>query len=283
MAINVSAWSIHRPLPAILTFILLGAAGLLGFHNLAVSRFPDIAFPGITVTVLLPGATPNQLETEVARKIEDSVASIPRINKLVSTVIEGVSTTYVEFKIGRDVNEALDEVRDAVTRVRSDLPQDIEEPIVQKITITGGSLMTYAVASETLGEDELSWFVDNEVSKALYAVNGVGQVRRSGGVDREVRIDLRPGVLNAYGLTAGQVSDQIARSQLERSGGRATIGQGEQAIRAVGTVTNAAQLTAFPILLPDGRQLPLSALAEIRDGHEERRHAHRGFQRDRCR
>ena len=271
MAINVSAWSINRPLPAILTFILLGAAGLIGFDQLAVSRFPDIAFPGITVTVLLPGATPNQLETEVSRKIEDSVASLPQINKLISTVVEGASTTYIEFKIGRDVSEALDEVRDAVTRVRSDLPQDIEEPIIQKITITGGSLLTYAVSSDSLGESELSWFVDDEVSKALYSVNGVGQVRRSGGVQREVRVDLRPGVLNAYGLTAGQISDQIARSQLERSGGRATIGHGEQAIRAVGTVAIAQDLNQFPIVLPDGRQLPLSALAEIRDAHAERR------------
>ncbi len=271
MAINVSAWSIHRPLPAILIFILLAAAGLIGFHKLAVSRFPDIAFPGVTVQVILPGATPNQLETEVTRKIEDSVASLPQINKLISTVIEGVSTTYIEFRIGRDVNEALDEVRDAVTRVRSDLPQEVEEPIVQKITITGGSLLTYAVASDSMGEDELSWFVDNEVSKSLYAVNGVGQVRRSGGVDREVRVDLRPGVLNAYGLTAAQVSDQLARSQLERSGGRATIGTGEQAIRAVGTVAIAQDLNIFPIVLPSGEQVPLQALAEIRDAHAERK------------
>jgi multidrug efflux pump subunit AcrB len=270
MAINVSAWSINRPLPAILTFILLGIAGLVGFHQLAVSRFPDIAFPGVVVTVLLPGATPNQLEAEVTRKIEDSVASIPEINKLISTVVEGASTTYIEFKIGRDVNEALDDVRDAVTRVRSDLPQEVEEPIVQKITI-GGTLLSYAVASDSMGEDELSWFVDNEVSKVLYAVNGVGEVRRSGGIEREVRVDLRPGVLNAYGITAGQVSDQLARSQLERSGGRATIGQGEQAIRAVGTVANAQDLNLFPIVLPDGRQVPLQALAEIRDAHAERR------------
>ncbi|MEO8671975.1 MAG: efflux RND transporter permease subunit [Tahibacter sp.] len=271
MAINVSAWSIHRPLPAILAFILLGMAGLLGFHKLAVSRFPDIAFPGITVTVLLPGATPNQLETEVSRKIEDSVASLAQINKLVSTVVEGVSTTYIEFKIGRNVNEALDEVRDSVTRIRSDLPQEIEEPIVQKITLTGGTLVTYAVSSDNLGEDELSWFVDNDVSKALYSVNGVGKVKRSGGIDREVRIDLRPGVLNAYGITANQVSDQLARSQLERSGGHTTMGTGEQAIRAVGTVASAQDLAQFPIVLPDGKQVPLQALAEIRDAHAERR------------
>jgi multidrug efflux pump subunit AcrB len=268
---NFSAWSINRPLPAILAFILLGIVGLVGFQQLAVSRFPDIAFPGITVTVVQPSATPAQLETEVTRKIEDSIATLPGIKNLVSTVVEGSSTTFVEFRIGKDLNEALDEVRDAVTRVRTDLPQDVEEPIVAKIDVVGGTLVTYAVASDAMAEDELSWFVDNDVTKAMFGVPGVGQVTRSGGIEREVQVDLRPGVLQAYGLTAGQVSQQLAASQLERSGGRATWGSSEQAIRAVGTVGSAQDLRAFPIRLPDGRQLPLSALAEVRDGHEERR------------
>ncbi|MFY2762782.1 efflux RND transporter permease subunit [Arenimonas sp. MALMAid1274] len=268
---NFSAWSINRPLPAILLFILLTIVGLFGYQQLAVSRFPDVSYPGVTVTVALPGATPSQLETEVTRKIEDSVASLADINKLVSTVTEGVSTTFVEFRIGKDLNESLDEVRDAVTRVRADLPGDIEEPIVAKIEIVGGTLVTYAVSSDTLGEDELSWFVDNEVNKKLFSVRGVGSVVRSGGITREVQVDLRPGVLAAYGLTAGDVSNQLARSQLERSGGRATQGSSEQAIRAVGTVDSAAMLRQFPIVLPDGRQLPLSSLAEVTDGHAERR------------
>ncbi|KFN45537.1 efflux RND transporter permease subunit [Arenimonas metalli] len=268
---NFSAWSINRPLPAILLFILLTLVGLFGFRQLAVSRFPDVSYPGVTVTVALPGATPSQLETEVTRKVEDSVASLPGINKLLSTVTEGASTTFVEFRIGKPLDEALDEVRDAVTRIRGDLPGDIEEPVVAKIEIVGGTLVTYAVSSDTLGEDELSWFVDNEVTKKLFSVRGVGTVVRSGGITREVQVDLKPGVLAAYGLTAGDVSAQLARSQLERSGGRATQGSSEQAIRAVGTVDSAQTLEQFPIVLPDGSQLPLSALATITDGHAERR------------
>jgi multidrug efflux pump subunit AcrB len=271
MAINFSAWSINRPLPAILAFLLLGIVGIVGFRQLAVSRFPDIAFPGVTVTVVMPGATPAQLETEVTRKIEDSIASLPGIKNLVSTVVEGSSVTFVEFRIGKDLGEALDEVRDSVTRVRTDLPQEIEEPVVAKIDVVGGTLLTYAVSSDGMGEDELSWFVDNDVAKAMFSVPGVGQVTRAGGIDREVQVDLRPGVLAAYGITAGQVSQQLAASQLERSGGRATLGSGEQAIRAVGTVQAAGDLQQFPIRLPDGSQLPLSALADVRDGHEERR------------
>ncbi|HLU13335.1 MAG TPA: efflux RND transporter permease subunit [Arenimonas sp.] len=271
MAINFSAWSINRPLPAILAFILLGIVGLAGFHQLPVSRFPDIAYPGITVTVNQPSATPAQLETEVTRKIEDSIATLPGIKYLVSTVTEGQSATFVEFRIGKDLNEALDEVRDAVTRVRTDLPQDVEEPVVAKVDVVGGTLVTYAVASDRMDETELSWFVDNEVTKAMFGVPGVGQVTRAGGVDREVQVDLRLGALEAYGLTAGQVSQQLALSQVERSGGRATLGSGEQAVRAVGTVSNAQQLRDFPIRLPDGGQVPLSALANVHDGHDERR------------
>ncbi|GGA87203.1 ACR family transporter [Arenimonas soli] len=268
---NFSAWSINRPLPAILLFILLTLVGLFGFQQLAVSRFPDVSFPGVTVTVVLPGATPSQLETEVTRKVEDSVASLADINKLVSTVTEGSSTTFVEFRIGKDISNALDEVRDAVARIRADLPGDIEDPVVARIEIVGGTLVTYAVASDSLGEDELSWFVDNEVTKKLFSVRGVGTVVRSGGIDREVQVDLRPGVLAAYGITAGDVSAQLARSQLERSGGRATQGSSEQAIRAVGTVDSAQMLEQFPIVLPDGSQLPLVALATVTDGHAERR------------
>ncbi|MFA5683923.1 MAG: efflux RND transporter permease subunit [Lysobacteraceae bacterium] len=273
MAINFSAWSIHRPLPSILAFILLTAVGLVGFQYLAVSRFPDIAYPGVTVTVNLPGATPGQLETEATRRIEDAIATLPKVKKIISVVVEGSSTTFVEFSLDKDLNEALDDVRDAVTRVRTDLPADIEEPIVAKIEVTGGTLLTYVVASDTLGEAELSWFVDNEVAKALYAVSGVGRVARSGGIEREVRVDLHADALATHGLSAGHVSRQLAASQGEFSAGRATQGSGEQAIRALGTVSSPQQLEQFPIMLSDGSQVPLAAMADIVDGHAPRRQA----------
>jgi len=266
---NVSSWSIHRPLPAILLFVMLCLAGLFGFDRLAISRFPDIAFPMVAVTVTLPGATPGQLETEVTRKVEDSVASLRDVKRIVSSVNEGVSTTLIEFRLERELNEALDDVRDSVTRIRSDLPVEIEEPIVQKIEITGGSMLTYTVASDSLGVEELSWFVDNDVTRALYGVRGVGSVKRLGGLDREIRVDLKPESLLAYGVTAGEVSGQLARIQVERPGGRANWTGSEQAIRTVGTVKDAEALRAFPIALADGRQVRLGELAEVRDGAAE--------------
>ncbi|HEV2606379.1 MAG TPA: efflux RND transporter permease subunit, partial [Xanthomonadaceae bacterium] len=156
---NFSAWAIKRPLPALMIFFVLCVAGLWGFHKLPIARFPDVTFPMVTVTIALPGASPSQLETEVTRKVEDSVATINGIKRVFSNVNEGLSTTNIEFVLETDLPTALNEVRDAVTRTRSDLPQDIQEPVIAKVNI-GGSLMTYAVASNKRSTDELSWFVD---------------------------------------------------------------------------------------------------------------------------
>lgn len=262
---NFSAWAIKRPLPALMLFFALCVAGLWGFHKLPVARFPDIAFPMTTVTVSWPGAAPGQLEAEVTRRIEDSVATIPNVKRLMSTVSEGQSSTAIEFYLETDLATALDDTRDAVTKVRSELPQDILEPVVSKVDI-GGSLMTYAVVAPKLGADELSWFVDREVSKAVYGVPGVTNVVRVGGVDRQVRVDLEPNALQAYGVTAGDVSRQLALIQVERAGGRTELDGGEQMLRTLGTVVGVDDLHNYSISLPDGRAVRLSALARISDG-----------------
>jgi len=262
---NISTWAIQRPLPAIMVFFVLCVAGLWGFHQLPVARFPDIAFPMTTVTITQPGASPSQLETEVTRRIEDSVATIPGIKRVISSVNEGVSTTTIEFLLETDLATALDDTRDAVTRIRTDLPQDIQEPVVSKVDI-GGSLMTYAVVAPNMPSDELSWFVDREVSKAMYGVPGVAVVKRVGGIERQARVDLDPNALQAFGVTAGDVSQQLARIQVERAGGKAELDGSQQVIRTVGTVADVDALRDFSISLPDGRSVRLSAVAKITDG-----------------
>ncbi len=262
---NFSAWAINRPLPAIMLFVVLCVAGLWGFFKLPVARFPDIAFPMTTVTITQPGASPSQLETEVTRRIEDSVATIPNIKRVMSTVNEGVSTTTIEFVLDTDLATALDDTRDAVTRIRTDLPQDIQEPVVSKVDI-GGSLMTYAVVAPSLSADELSWLVDREISKAMYGVPGVAVVKRVGGIERQVRVDLDPNALQAFGVTAGDVSQQLARIQVERAGGKAELDGNQQVIRTVGTIADVNALRDYSISLPDGRAVRLSAVAKIIDG-----------------
>jgi len=261
---NVSAWAIKRPLPALMIFFVLCVAGIYSFIKLPISRFPDVSFPMVTVSVALPGAPPSQLETEVTRKIEDSVATITGVKRVFSNVNEGISNTNIEFFLQTDISTALDDVRDAVTRVRADLPQDIQEPIIGKINI-GGSLVTYTVSSNQRQADELSWFVDRDVSKAMYGVKGVALVSRSGGIDRQIRVDLDPQALQAYGITAGQVSQQLARSQAERPGGKAELDGSMQTVRTVGTIEDVAALKDFSIALQDGRSVRLSNLASISD------------------
>lgn len=270
---NLSRWGIQYPLPSVLLFVVLTMAGLWGWRQLPISQLPDISLPTIQVTVGLPGASPSTLETDVTRKIEDAVSSIADIDRINSAVSEGTSVTKIEFELGRDIDRALDEVKDAVARVRRDLPQDIDEPVIQRLALVGGTLMAYAVESDRLAPDELSWFVDDKVAKALYGVSGVGSVSRVGGVDREVRVDLRPEALQALGVTAGSVSSQLARLQVERPGGRTEAGGAEQSVRTVAVVRNARDLADYPIYLPDGRTVRLSAIATVIDGAAEPRAA----------
>ena len=266
---NISAWSIRKPLPAILAFILLTAAGLYAFRQLAISKFPDLTVPTVTVTVNLPGATPSTLETQVTRKIEDAVASIADIDDLTSTINEGVSTTVVAFDLGKNGNIAKDEVRDAVDRIRVDLPSEIEAPIVSLVNVAGDDMITYAVTADGWNDEELSWFIDNAINKRLFGIAGVGAVKRVGGVDREVRVDLRPEALQGFGVSPAQLSQQLAKIQQEQPGGRTTVGGNEQAVRTLATVDDASDLTDYPIFVPDGRKVRLSTLASVHDSHAE--------------
>lgn len=263
---NLSEWGIRNPLPAGLAFVVLCLAGLWGWRQLPISTLPDIALPEVRVTVNLTGASPSQLETDVTRKVEDAVASIAGIDKIRSIVNDGTSVTRIEFQLGRDLAEALDEVRDAVTRIRPELPGDIDEPQVARISIVGPTLLAYVVKFDRLTEEELSWFVDDTITKALFGVPGVAGVTRAGGVDREIRVDLRPEVLQSFGVTAGTISSQLARLQVERSGGRTEQGGSEQAVRTIGTVRTAADLAEYPIFLPDGRTVRLASLANVGEG-----------------
>ena len=190
---NFSSLSIKNPIPAIMLFILLGLAGLLAFKSNAIQDFPDIELPVVTVTATLPGAAPAQLETEVARKIEDSVASVQGIKNMYTKVLDGVATITIEFVLEKNLSDAVNEVRDAVSLVRADMPSDLRDPAVTKVSTAGRVVVTYTAATaegSNMDEQELSWFVDNTVGKRMLSVPGVGSFKRVGGVKREVRVEL---------------------------------------------------------------------------------------------
>ena len=270
---NVSAWSIRNPIPAVLLFILLTLLGLHAFSSMKIQQFMDIDLPMVTVTASLPGAAPAQMETEVARKIENSVATLQGIKHIYTKAQDGSVTVTVEFRLEKPTQEAVDDVRDAVSRIRSDLPADLKDPVVSKVNLAGAPILTYTVASSRMDDEALSWFVDNTVTKALLAVRGVGAVSRVGGVTREVRVDLDPARLLALRVSAAEVSRQVRRIQQEAAGGRSDIGGSEQSVRTIATVQNADELAAMEIGLADGRRVRLGQLASVSDTVAEQRSA----------
>ncbi|MCA9794940.1 MAG: efflux RND transporter permease subunit, partial [Candidatus Eremiobacteraeota bacterium] len=219
------------------------------------------------------GAAPSELETQVTRKVEDAVAGIGNIEHIVSTVVEGASTTSIEFVLGTDTDRAVNDVRDAISRIRQDLPADVREPTVSRVDFAGGPFATYTVSNPNLTVEQLSWLVDDEISRSLLSVGGVGQVQRSGGVDRQITVFLDPVQVEALGLTVDGVNAQLRSRNIDLPGGRGDIGASEQAIRTLGSRQTLEQLRELPIGLPRGGSVPLSRLGHIEDGNSEPRQA----------
>ncbi len=277
MDINVSAWSIKKPVPSILLFIMLTIVGVMGFRAMKIQNFPDIDLPTITVSASLPGTAPAQMETEVARKIENSIATVQGLKHLYTKVQDGTATITAEFRLEKTTQEALDDVRDAVARIRSDLPADLRDPVISKIDFAALPILTYTVASSRMDDEQLSWFVDNEVTRKLLAARGVRSVDRVGGVTRQVRVELDPSRLLALKVTAAEVSRQLRAVQQEAPGGRTDLGGVEQAVRTIGTVATAAELGALEIPLANGeqvgRRIRLDQVATVADSVAEQRSA----------
>jgi multidrug efflux pump subunit AcrB len=273
MNLNVSTWSIANPVPTTLLFILLTLAGVAGFLATKVQNFPDLDFPIITVTTELPGASPPQLESDVARKIEDALAKLQGIKHITSTLTDGLATVTAEFHVGKPVQEAMDDVRDAVSGTRANLPADLRDPIITRVELASTPVMTYAVSSSRLDDEALSWFVDNQVSRRLLGVAGIGAVARVGGVEREILVALDPDRLLALNATAADVSRQIRALQQEASGGRADVGGTEQSVRTLANATSVRDIAELEVSLSDGRRLRLDRIATVSDSVAEPRSA----------
>ena len=265
---NFSALSIRNPIPAIMLFALLTLAGLLSFRGSAVQDFPDIELPIVTVNALLAGAAPAQLETEVARKIEDAVATLSGIKNIYTKVLDGAVTVTVEFVLEKPLSDAVNDVRDAVNRVRADLPAELRDPTVTKASTAGRVVLNVALEAAPnapIDQQELSWFVDNTVAKRLLTVPGVGAVKRVGGVSREIRIELDAAKMAALNVAAIDVSRRLRLVQLETPGGRGDVGGAEQSVRTIATVRTADELALLDLPLADGRHIRLDQVGQVRD------------------
>ncbi|WP_201558642.1 efflux RND transporter permease subunit [Psychrobacter sp. 72-O-c] len=266
MSLNVSAYSIKNPLVAILLFVLLTMGGLFGFKQMKVQQFPDIDLPAVVVTVTLPGAAPSQLENDVAKKIENRLTSITGIKHIRSSLQTGAATIVTEFVLDKDIQEAVDDVRSAVGEVRGDLPAAANDPIITQVSTSGFPVVTYSVTADNMSVEDLSWFVDDTITKRLSDIQGVGSISRIGGLERQITIAADPIALSGLQFSVAQLSQQIAGIQQDSSGGEAEVGKSTQTIRVLGAVERARELNDLQITVPSGGTQALGRIAQVTDG-----------------
>jgi hydrophobe/amphiphile efflux-1 (HAE1) family protein len=268
---NISAWSIRTPVPSLVLFMVLIALGYVSFGQLAITRFPNIDLPIVQVRVYQSGAAPSELEVQVTKKIEDAIAGVNGVKHQTSAVTEGSSITTIEFRLEVNQDRALNDVKDAIARIRAELPRTIDEPIITRIEIEGLPIVTYGASAAGMTPEELSWFVDDVVVRALQGLKGVAQIERFGGVEREIRVALDPDRLLAFGITAGDVNKQLRATNIDLAGGRGEIAGREQAIRTLAGKQSVADLAATSIVLPRGRKVRLDELGTVVDSTAEQR------------
>ena len=271
MRLNISAWAIRQPIPSIVLFIVLMLVGAISFQSLPVTRFPNIDIPIVSVTVTQAGAAPSELQNQVTKRVEDAVAGVNGVKHILSTIQEGISTTTIEFRLETNSDRAVNDVQDAVAKIRADLPRTIDEPITQRVDIVGLPIVTYGAFAPAMTPEELSWWVDDVAARELQSVKGVGGVQRIGGVDREIRVALDPDRLLSLGITAADVNKQLRLTSVDLAGGRGEVGGQEQTIRTLSAAQDLGTLASTSIVLPGGRKVRLDELAAITDGSAEPR------------
>ena len=271
MALNVSSWSIRNPLPSIVFSIILLVLGWVSFTKLAVTRLPSADIPVISVAVSQFGAAPAELESQVTKTIEDGVSGVEGVRHISSSITDGLSLTTIQFALETNTDRALNDVKDAVTRVRSNLPQNVNEPLIQRVDVIGLPIVTYAAISPGKTPEQLSYFVDDVVKRALQGVRNVAQVERIGGVEREILVSLDPDRLQAAGLTAVNVSQSLRGTNVDLAGGRAEIGKNDQAIRTLAGAKTLNDLAGTMIPLFGGGEVRLDDLGTVTDTIADRR------------
>src|SRR3954464_2509517 len=268
---NISAWSIRNPVPSIVLFVALTIAGVISFMRLDLNRDPEVTFPAVYVQVSQPGAAPTELETQVTQRVEAAVRNLEGVEEIQSTISEGSSGTFIQFSIQTPIDRAVTDVRDAISQIRGQLPEGIIEPQVIRIIVNDDSIADFAAETSDMSMEQLSWYVQNNVSKRLLGLSGMSSVDVGGNVEREIRVILDPAKMQAQGITAAQVNQTLRAINTNAAGGRAEIAGAEQSVRIVGNATGAYELSQTQIPLGNGRMVKLGDIAQVRDAFAERR------------
>jgi len=267
---RVSEWAIRNPIPVVVIFVAAVLAGLFSYFALPIKNFPNVEFPTVMVQVTRNGAAPVEMENQVARPVENALAGLSNIESINSTLTQGESDTFVQFQLGENIQKATEDVRSKVDQIRNNLPRDIDPPVVQHLDFGDQPIVTYAVSAPGMSASDLSWFIDNTISRTLQAEPGVSKIDRLGGVDREINILVDPDRLAAQGLTAAQINDALLAANVDVPGGRVAIGGREQTLRVLGAALTVEQIRNLTIPV-GGRYVRLSDVADVGDGAAEER------------
>lgn len=268
MNFNVSSWAIRKPVPSLVLFALLILLGISSFISLPIGRVPNVDLPMVNVSIVQAGSAPEELEADVTRLVENAVAGITGIRHISSTITDGLSSTDIEFQLNIAADTALFEVKSRVDALRSQLPADIDAPVVTKVDTEGMPLVTWQVSSPDRSLAELSWFIDDTVSQHLRGIPGVGDVVRRGGSAREIEMALRPDRLFALGATVGDLQSALRSSRIDLPAGHWNAGEGQQPIRVLARARSVEELENTRIAL-DGHIVRLGDIARITDASAE--------------
>ena len=268
---SLSEVAIRRPVFTSMIGVLLIVLGVLGFRRLGTDLFPDATFPVVTVTTVYRGAGPGEIETQVIKPIEDSVAGISGIDHLHSFSRENAGVVVVVFKLTESLDRAAQEVRDKVSLAVAKLPKEADAPVVNRVDIGAAPILTYA-ASGDLSSQKLRKLIEDQLQPALQQLDGVAEVRVTGGDVREVRVDLDLDKTQAAGLSPGLVAQRLGNENLNLPAGRLSLGPSELTVRTLGEFRDIDEIRALPITASrSGSQVRLDEIATVTDGVTDRR------------
>ncbi len=259
---------VRRPVFATMLIMTLMVLGVFSYNRLTVERFPRVEFPTITVTTRLPGAAPQEIETEITDKIEEAVNTISGIDELRSTSSEGVSLVFVTFELERDLDSAAQDVRDKINRALPNLPQTIEQPTIEKLDPDASPIMTISVASNR-SEREMTEYADKVLRRQVESVNGVGQVQIVGGRKRQINVYLDGDKLRAYNLTVTQAQQALQGQNLEVPGGRVEQTDRTLTLRTLGRLQSSADFNNVVVANRNGYPIKISDIGHTEDGEED--------------
>jgi len=265
--------SIRRPVFATMMMVALVVLGVVSYRRLAIDEYPDVTYPVVIAQTQWPGASAESMERDVSRPIEEALNTVQGIKELTSTNLEGVSIVRVLLNLGVDVADAQQDVQAKVARIRRSLPRDIDDPVIQHFDPNDRPIMSVALQSTDRPIRDLTDLAEQTIATRIEAVTGVGGVNVVGGASRQIRVELKPDALRAYGLSPAQVSAALQRENQEAPAGRVTQGAGERLVRVLGRIRDPREFASIPVVVRGGVPVLLGEVADVKDATADVRSA----------